>query len=321
MDGLLGARSGSLNGDPAAQTDQTEATTMLRSMLFTPGNQPRRVAKALAEIPADAVILDLEDAVPIAAKEATRAAVAAALAIPRRTTLYVRVNGVETPWFFGDLEAVVRRGLDGVMLPKTASVEMLLLADRHLSHLEAERGLPRGSVDLLPLIESAEGVANLREICTTGLARVKRLGFGAADYTADVGATWTAGEEELLLPRAHLVLYSRLGRLEPPIDTVYPHFHDPQGFEASSRRARQLGFQGRMCIHPDQVEAANRIFSPTPEEIAWAQEVIAAFREAEAQGVGAIAVRDQLIDYAFVARARRILSAAAAPRPEGGARE
>jgi citrate lyase subunit beta/citryl-CoA lyase len=294
---------------------------MPRSMLFTPGNQPRRVAKALAEIPADAVILDLEDAVPIAAKEATRAAVAAALATSRRTALYVRVNGVETPWFFGDLDAVVRPGLDGVMLPKTASAEVLFLTDRYLAHLEAQRGLAAGSVELLPLIESAEGVVNLREIATCGLPRVKRLGFGAADYTADVGATWTAGEEELLLPRAHLVLYSRLGRLEPPIDTVYPHFRDPQGFEASSLRARRLGFQGRMCIHPDQVEAANRIFSPSPEEIAWAQEVIAAFGEAEARGVGAIAVRDQLIDYAFVARARRILAAAPAAHGEGGARE
>src|SRR5438067_1401033 len=176
---------------------------MLRSMLFAPGNQARKVEKASTEVPADAVILDLEDAVPIAAKEETR-----------------------------------------------------------------------------------------------------------ADFTADAGATWTPGEEELLLARTQLVHASRLAGLEPPVDTVYPHFRDREGLERTSRRARDLGFQGRTCIHPDQVAPVNRIFSPSPEEIAWAEEVMAAFTEAEARGVAAIQVRGQLIDYAFLPRARRILAQA-----------
>jgi citrate lyase subunit beta/citryl-CoA lyase len=283
---------------------------MLRSMLFTPGDQPRKVQKALTEVPADAVILDLEDAVAVAAKPATRGPVAEALALPRRTGVtraYVRVNGVDTPWFFGDLHAVVRPGLDGIMLPKTSSAEQLYLADRYITHIESAQGLPAGAIDLLPLIESAEGLANLREICGRGIARVRRLGFGAADFTADVGLTWTAGEDELLFARAQLALHSRAAGLEPPIDTVYPHFRDHAGFEARCRRSRELGFQGRTCIHPDQVAIANRVFQPTEEEVAWAEEVIAAFEQAEAQGVGAIQVRGQLIDYAFVTRARQIL--------------
>ena len=298
----------------------------LRSMLFTPGNQERRVAKALGEIPADAVILDREDAVPVAAKEATRAPVAAALALPRRAgvRVYVRVNGADTPWLFDDLDAVVQPGLDGILLPKTAGGAAVYLADRYLAHLEAARGLLAGGVELMPLIETAQGVERLDEICDSrhhGSARVRQVGFGAADYTADVGAVWTAGEEELLYARTQLVLQSRLAGLEPPVDTVYPHLRDKVGMEATSLRGRDLGFQGRMCVHPDQVAIANRVFAPTAEEIAWAKEVMDAFATAEAQGVGAIQVRGQLIDYAFLPRAHRILAAASGARespPPGG---
>ena len=284
----------------------------LRSMLFAPGNQARKVEKALAEVPADAVILDLEDAVPVAAKEEARPHVAAALDRPRRAGLrvYVRVNGVETPWLFGDLDAVVRARLDGVLLPKTADANHLFAVDRYLAHLEAARGLPAGSVELMPLIESAAGVAHLHAICSLGCPRVKAVGFGAADYTADVGAVWTAGEDELLFARTQLVAQSRLAGLEPPVDTVYPHFRDTAGLERTTTRSRDLGFQGRMCVHPDQLEPVNRIYSPSAQEVAWAEEVLTTFGEAEARGVGAIQVRGQLIDYAFLPRARRILQAA-----------
>jgi citrate lyase subunit beta / citryl-CoA lyase len=107
-----------------------------------------------------------------------------------------------------------------------------------------------------------------------------------------------------------MVLYSREAGLEPPIDTVYPHFRDAEGYEARCRRSRTLGFGGRMCIHPDQVEPTNRIYRPTEEEIAWARDVVAAFEEAEAQGIAALTVRGQLVDYAFVVRARQLLARA-----------
>ncbi|HEX2033647.1 MAG TPA: CoA ester lyase [Chloroflexota bacterium] len=283
---------------------------MLRSMLFVPGDQPRKIEKALTEIPADAVILDLEDAVAISAKEATRAPVAEALSRARRPRVYVRVNGIETPWFFGDLEAVTRAGLDGIVLPKTAGAEDLYLADRYLSHLERQRGLAAESVELLPLIETARGATSIREICTRALARVRRLGLGAADLTADAGLSWTAHEAELLFVRTEMTLWSRRGALQPPIDTVYPHFRDQPGLEATSRRARELGFGGKTCIHPDQIEPVNRIFRPTEEELAWAREVLAAFEASERQGVAALQVRGQLIDYAFAVRARHILAQA-----------
>lgn len=291
---------------------------MLRSMLFVPGDQPRKIQKALAEVPTDAAILDLEDAVAIAAKPETREPVAAALRHTRQTRLYVRVNGVATPWLFGDLEAVVQSGLDGLLVPKVGGWEEVFLVDRFVAHLEGERGLVSGAIDLIPLIESAAGAAGLADLtraCQQRIPRVRRLGLGAADFTADVGATWTPDEQELLFVRSALVLHSRAAGLEPPLDTVYPHFRDAAGFEATTRRSHALGFQGRMCVHPNQIEAANRLYSPTPEQIAWAEEVLLAFAEAEARGVAALEVHGQLVDYAFVVRARQIVRQAGKEEP------
>lgn len=317
-------------------------SAVIRSMLFVPGDQPRKVEKAFDEIPTDAVILDLEDAVADDRKAATRVPVAEAIdrfaargAGPQRTgapartgvasakSLFVRVNAAGTPWFFGDLDAVVRPGLDGVMLPKAVGPDQLYLTDAYLTHLESERGLPPGGVELLPLIESAAGAANLREICAYGRhaparqghggpppavpPRLRRLGFGATDFTVDVGATWTEDELALVLVCSQLVLYSREAGLSPPIDTVYPHYRDGPGYEARCRRSRALGFGGRACIHPDQVEITNRVYRPTEDEIAWAKDVSAAFAAAEAKGIAALTVRGQLVDYAFALRARQLL--------------
>ncbi|HEV2124229.1 MAG TPA: CoA ester lyase [Chloroflexota bacterium] len=292
-------------------------------MLFAPGDQPRKVEKALAELPADAVILDLEDAVAISAKPASRLPVTEAIQrfhaqqttrprskIPNPKSLWVRVNAVDTPWFFGDLDAVVLPGLHGIMLPKTPNAEAIYLADRYLSHLERERALPAGSIELLPLIESASGAVNLRAICEQGTPRLQRVGFGATDYTVDLGATWTDDESEILHVRSQMVLFSRAAGLQPPIDTVYPHFREHERFEALCRRSKALGFSGRMCIHPDQIESANRLYQPAADEVSWAQDVLAAFDQAESQGIAALQVRGQLVDYAFVARAKQILAQA-----------
>lgn len=296
---------------------------MLRSMLFVPGDQPRKVEKALHEVPADAVILDLEDAVAIDFKPATRSPVAQAVAAPRAASVprrFVRVNGAATPWFFGDLDAVVQPGLDGIVVPKTASAEQVYVAGMYVAHLERERGIAPGTIELMPLIESVEGALAVREICTRGRPRVRRIGFGATDYTTDAGVTWTEGESELLVVLTQMVLCSREAGLEPPIDTVYPHFRDREGYEVRCRRSKALGFGGRMCIHPDQVEPANRLYLPSGDEVAWAEEVVAAFEEAESRGVAALAVRGQLVDYAFVVRARQILrQAGGRDRSDAGA--
>ena len=154
-----------------------------RSFLFAPGNHPRRVEKCLT-LSTDAVILDLEDAVAQNEKEATRAVVVQALSQPRRCQAYVRVNALSTPWSYGDIEAVVVAGLDGIVLPKVESAADLLTAEWMISALERARGLTPGAIDLMPIIETAKGYVALESIVRSG-TRVKRVAFGAGDFTLD----------------------------------------------------------------------------------------------------------------------------------------
>jgi citrate lyase subunit beta / citryl-CoA lyase len=279
----------------------------MRSLLFAPGNHPRRVEKALG-LDADGVILDLEDAVAVSEKVATRAAVARAFEAPRTGGLYVRVNGLTTAWCYGDISAAVRPGLDGIILPKVEHAHELQTADWLIGALERERELPSGGIDLLPIIETALGVSNLREICRSG-TRTKRLAFGAGDFTLDMAMTWSQSESELLAYRSACVLESRAAGLEAPLDTVWADLRDPEGFIASARHAAALGFQGKMCIHPDQIGPANEAFSPSEAAVAQARRVVEAFDKAEAQGLASIQLDGQFIDYPIVQRARRVLEA------------
>jgi citrate lyase subunit beta/citryl-CoA lyase len=175
--------------------------------------------------------------------------------------------------------------------------------------LERERGMPAGGVDVIPIIETAKGIANARAIAAAG-TRVRRMAFGAGDYTLDVNMEWTLSESELEHARAEMVVASRAGGLEAPIDTVWMHIKDLDGLASSAKRARQLGFQGKMCIYPPQVELVNRAFTPTEKEIAFAQRVVAAFEEAERAGSSSIQLDGFFIDYPIVYKAQRTLDAA-----------
>lgn len=277
-------------------------------MLFAPGNHPRRVEKALSG-DADAVILDLEDACPLAEKSDTRAVIVEALRAPRNSAGYVRINALTTEFAYGDLLAVVQAHVDGVMLPKVETADQLRTADWLITQLERERGLPPGRMDLLPLVETAKGFAALAEI-TRACNRVRRLAFGAGDFTVDLGITWSSTELELLKFRSDLVLASRAAALEPPIDLAWISLKDAKGFEESVRWGRVCGFQGKLCIHPDQVAPINAAFTPTEEQLAKARRVVAAFHEAETRGSAAIQVDGMLVDYPIVYQAQRVLELA-----------
>lgn len=281
-----------------------------RSFLFAPGNHARKVDKVFG-CGADNVILDLEDAVARAEKVATRALVAEALKRPRRGGAYIRVNAFATEFCYGDAAAVVGPGLDGIILPMVESREQIMAFDWLVGSLERERGMPLGGIDIIPIIETAKGIANACAIADAG-TRVKRMAFGAGDYTLDVNMEWTRGESELEHARAEMVVASRAGSLEAPIDTVWVHIKDLDGLASSARRARQLGFQGKMCIYPPQVELVNRAFTPTGKEIAFAKRVVAAFEEAERAGSSSIQLDGFFIDYPIVYKARRTLDAARA---------
>jgi hypothetical protein len=191
----------------------------LRSLLFAPANHARRSEKALS-LDADAVILDLEDACPIAEKIATRQLAAAAMTRPRACVGYVRVNPLSTEFGYGDIVAVVGPGVDGIVLPKVESAAELATADWLIAQIERDKGLTVGAIDLLPILETGKGVANASAIASAG-TRSKRLAFGAGDFTLDMDLKWSREESELMHYRSSLVLASRASGLEAPLDTVW----------------------------------------------------------------------------------------------------
>lgn len=288
---------------------------MNRSFLFAPGNVPRRVEKALT-LDADAVILDLEDSVAASEKAATRTPVAQALARPRRGRVCVRVNAPSTAFCFRDLVEIVRPGLDGVVVPKIESAADLHAIDWMLAGLEREQGIAEGSIDLMPIIETAAGMQRVDRILQARSLRpyrapwrVRRVAFGAADYANDLALAPTLEEQELADARARLVLASRAAGMENPIDSPWFHFDEREAFARALERSRRTGFQGRMCVHPDQIAPVNAAYMPSAAEIAAAERIVDAFREAEARGAAAIQVDGQMIDYPVAYRAQALLDA------------
>ena len=279
-----------------------------RSYLFAPGNHERRVEKALG-LGADVVILDLEDAVAISEKKSTRELINKTLEQPRNCAVFVRVNAYDTEFCYGDICSIVSENLDGIVLPKLESLEDLRSIDWLLGNLEQERGLPNGSIDLMPIIETAVGLVNIREIARAD-TRVKRLAFGGGDYTRDLGMEWTLKEDELLPVRSEMVLASRFGKLEPPVDTVFIHIKEHDAFRSSCLNILGLGFQGKMCIHPDQVPVTNETFTPDPEEVKWSQRVIDEFAKAEKAGIASIQIDGYFVDYPIVEKAQRTVDIA-----------
>jgi len=276
-----------------------------RSFLFAPGNHARKVEKVF-DCGADHVILDLEDAVATAEKAATRPAIVEALKRSRNCGGYVRVNAYNTDFCYGDTVAIVGPWLDGIVLPMVERREQLLAYDWLLGNLERERGLPVGGIDIIPIIETGKGLAAAREIASCG-SRIRRMAFGAGDFTNDMNLNWSLDESELQEARAEVVLASRIGGIEPPLDTVWIHIKDLENLEKSAVLAKRMGFQGKMCIYPPQVGIVNRVYTPTAKEVEFASRVVAAFEAAERQGSSSIQMDGYFIDYPIVYKARRTL--------------
>ena len=286
----------------------------IRSLLYTPGNELNKVAKA-GTYGADAVVLDLEDAVPIDRKEAARSAVREAIPTIKAAAgrVFVRVNPLVQKTDFSrplgalDIEAVVRRELDGVVVPKVESGQELVDVDRLLSAHEERLGIAAGAIQVLPIIETALGLLNAYDIARS-VSRVGSLHFGAGDFTRDLGLEWSRDEMELLYARSHLVTVCRAAGVEAPTDSVWVRLNDDDGLADSAQRARGAGFQGKCCIHPRQVTIVNQVFSYcSPEELEHARKVIAAFQEAEANSSASILVDGQFVDYPLVERAKQTL--------------
>jgi citrate lyase subunit beta/citryl-CoA lyase len=295
-----------------------------RTFLFAPGNHPRRVEKALG-LDADAVILDLEDAVAVSDKEAARKPVAEALRRPRRGRGYVRVNAPATPYCYRDLVETLHAQVDGVFLPKVESAADLHAVDWLMAALERERGIAEGSIDLVPMVETAAGVARVDRILQARSLRpypcawrVKRVAFGAADFSLEAGLAPSLEEPELASARDRVVLASRAAGAQAPLDSPWFHLRDMDGFRRALERSRRGGFQGRLCVHPDQVPVANAAFTPSAEDVARAERIVAAFKAVEAKGGAAVEVDGQMVDYPVVHRAQALLETMREIAAKGG---
>ncbi len=284
---------------------------LLRSLLFTPGNNERMIRKT-ATLGADAVILDLEDAVPMAEKEAARHLLrdAIALVATGEAQVFVRVNALVTGLTTEDLEQVIQAGLAGVVLPKTESSDGVREVSRLIGELERRRGIEAGSVALIPLLESAKGVLDARAIAVAS-KRIIALAFGSLDFTRDMGTTVSRQGTEVFYARSHIAVVARAaGSLA--IDTPWIDIADPEGLAEEARMARQLGFAGKLLIHPSQIEPVNGVFSPSKDEVTYARNVVEAFRAAEAQGLGAISLDGRMIDVANARQAQDLIARAEA---------
>jgi len=285
---------------------------VVRTALFVPGNRPERVDKAV-QTKADMVVIDLEDAVPLAEKTQARATVNAKIKQHAGRAVMVRVNSLDTSLTERDLAEVLAPGLAAVMLPKVQRPEDVQRMHALLCEQETASGFPVGSVGLVSLLESALAVENAFGIASANMshARPHRMAFGAADFTVDMQVAMSTSGEELNYPRARIAVACRAAGIAAPLDSPFMvDLKDVGALRVDTLRAKCLGFGGRLCIHPNQVEICNQIYSPTEQEIALAARVVAAYAEAEAVGKGAIQVDGKMIDYPLVAQYRRVLEIA-----------
>jgi citrate lyase beta subunit len=277
-----------------------ESLSRVRSALFTPGTEAARLRKAITS-GADVCIFDLEDSVPAARIGEAREVVREALQeLASRARIWLRVHPASSPEMVEDLRTMPLRTLEAVMLPKASHRDDVEACRRAMKQARVAAELP-----VVPLIETAAGVLACASIAE--VTDVACLAFGRFDLAADLGVDPEGHSGVLAMACASVVLASTAHRLEPPLDSPWLKITDPDGLRAAAQRARADGFGGMMLIHPTHVRTVNEVFSPTPDEIAWAQGIVASSAEAASGGRGAYTRDGEMVDEAIVKRARAIL--------------
>jgi len=279
---------------------------LLRTMLFTPGNNWRMIQKT-KDLAADAIILDLEDSVPMMEKETARIFVADGVREigSRGKKVFVRVNSLSTGLTKKDIQYSVQKSLDGIVLAKTESEDDVLQAEKMILEFENETNLPAGSITIIPLIETAKGIVNLEEIARAS-NRVIALCFGALDFTRDMGTTQSMKGTEIFYARSRLAIVAKAYDIQA-IDTPWFDLVDVEGLIEEGRFVKSLGFKGKLLIHPDHIEVVNRIFTPDEKEVRYAERVVMVFKEANERGLGAASLDGKMIDIATYRKAMDVL--------------
>lgn len=286
----------------------------IRSLLFAPGNSARKLHR-VTDFGADAVDLDLEDAVPVTQKLEARRMVGEALRElkedqdDKAPLTVVRVNGPDSGLMDGDLEVAVQAGVFAIHLTKLRSPDDIEACDRIVTELEVKRHLSAGSVRFISSVDSAALALRLEQMAAAS-PRLYCFVLGGVDFADDLGVGYSESMSESFWVRSYGVLVSRAAGLAPPLHPPVTNFKDPDHLQRVMAAGRQLGFQGGVAIHPAQVSVLHQVFKPSAEEERWAKAVVAGFSQALADGTAAVGVGGELVDYAMVRRAEQILKAA-----------
>ena len=292
----------------------------MRSLLFVPGHDARKLAKGL-DCGADALIVDLEDSVPDAEKFRARGVCAEFVAANReRLPLFVRINALATGLALDDLAAVVRAQPYGIMLPKSGSGRDVARVDAYLSALEARDGVPAGSLRILPIVtESGAAIFELGSYARDAGPRLCGMMWGGEDLATDIGASSNRADGRYTPPfelARSLCLFGAAAAGVPAVDAVYTDFRDVDGLRAEARASVAAGYSAKAAIHPGQVQTINEVFTPSDEALREANAIVAAF--AQQPGAGAVNIGGRMFDRPHLTAARRVI--ARAGRPESGSR-
>lgn len=282
-----------------------------RSLLYVPGNMPGMLQN-IPVFSADGVMIDLEDAVPLAEKDSARALARNFLrTFPSRDAeVLVRINGLDTRYALDDLREILPAKPDGIRLPKADDAEVVERLDTLLTEYEEKLGLEIGFFSILPSIESAVAVLNCVETARAS-RRIVALAFGAEDYTASMEIQRSRTGEELLGARMQIVWAAKAAGLQA-IDSVFADVNDVEGLRAETELVKGLGFTGKSLVNPRQIDVVHEVFRPKPEEIAHALEVMEAIQKAREMGTGVISLRGRMVDAPVVKRAARTIRTAVA---------
>lgn len=290
---------------------------MYRTLLFAPGSRPELLSKAQLGN-ADAMIFDLEDSVPLNAKDEARKNIADALATGLKKPMFLRISNPRAGDYKADLKVLADTGnlsnVGGVVLPKADDAEDVQVVAKTLQAIEAKHSIQEGALSILPLIETCLGLRNGFDIAKAS-PRVIGMALASAeqgDFMVDLGGHWTPRSLALAYPRSKLVVDARAAGVHWLVDGVFMNLKDTDMLREECLIARELGFVGKMAIHPTQVDVMHTVFSPSEAEVAYARGLLTAFREGEARGVGAVKYEGMMVDYANVRLAERTLSLAGA---------
>ena len=278
--------------------------------MFVPGNNPAMMQDAFIYGP-DSIMLDLEDSVAMAEKDAARLLVYNALRTVDYgdTEMVVRINPLSTPYGKKDVEAVVKAGVHVVRMPKTETAEEVHEVEREIERVETELGCV-GRTKIMAAIESALGVVNAYAIATAS-PRMMGIALGAEDYCANLKTQRSPEGMELLLARQTIVVAARAAGIDA-LDTVYSNLNDMETFRKEVELIKTLGFDGKSIINPRQIQVVNEVFAPTVKAIEKARAIIAAIKEAEARGSGVVSLNGKMVDRPVVIRAQRTIDLAIA---------